>query len=107
MVDTTFLALAEPRRRQILRELGDGELSAGEIAARFEVTRPAISQHLAVLRQAGLVAERRAGTRRLYRTRREGLEPLRDWVERFWADSLEALKATVEGDRPTTVEGSR
>ena len=107
MVDTTFLALAEPRRRQILRELGDGELSAGEIAARFEVTRPAISQHLAVLRQAGLVAERRAGTRRLYRTRREGLEPLRDWVERFWADSLEALKATVEDDRSTTSEVSR
>ena len=107
MVDTTFLALAEPRRRQILRELGDGELSAGEIAARFEVTRPAISQHLAVLRQAGLVAERRAGTRRLYRTRREGLEPLRDWVERFWADSLEALKSTVESDRPTTSAVSR
>jgi len=107
MVDATFLALAEPRRRQILRELGDGELSAGEIAARFEVTRPAISQHLAVLRQAGLVAERRAGTRRLYRTRREGLEPLREWVDGFWADSLETLKATVEGDRPTTSEGSR
>ena len=107
MVDTTFLALVEPRRRQILRELGDGELSAGEIAARFEVTRPAISQHLAVLRQAGLVAERRAGTRRLYRTRREGLEPLREWVDGFWADSLAALKATVEGDRATTGEGSR
>jgi DNA-binding transcriptional ArsR family regulator len=107
MVDTTFLALAEPRRRQILRELGDGELSAGEIAARFEVTHPAISQHLAVLRQAGLVAERRAGTRRLYRTRREGLEPLREWVDGFWADSLEALKATVEDDRSTTSEVSR
>jgi DNA-binding transcriptional ArsR family regulator len=107
MIDTTFLALAEPRRRQILRELGDGELSAGEIAARFEVTRPAISQHLAVLRQAGLVAERRSGTRRLYRTRREGLEPLRDWVDGFWADSLAALKSTVEGDRFTRSEVSR
>ena len=107
MVDATFLALAEPRRRQILRELGDGELSAGEIAARFEVTRPAISQHLAVLRLAGLVTERRAGTRRLYRTRREGLEPLRAWVDGFWTDSLGALKAAVEGDRSTTREVSR
>ena len=107
MLDATFHALAEPRRRAILVALGDGELTAGDIASRFAVTRPAISQHLAVLRQAGLVAERRAGTRRLYRTRREGLEPLRKWVDGFWADSLEALKSTVESDGSTTSEVSR
>jgi DNA-binding transcriptional ArsR family regulator len=104
VIDSTFLALAEPRRRQILLELGADELSAGEIAARFEVTRPAISQHLAVLRHAGLVAERRLGTRRLYRTRREGLVPLRDWVDAFWLDSLGALKATIETDLAITAE---
>ena len=106
MIDATLAALAEPRRRQILIELGGGELSAGEIAARFDVTRPAISQHLAVLRHAGLVAERRQGTRRLYRTRREGLEPLRDWVDGFWAGSLDALKAAVEGDRARAARDS-
>jgi DNA-binding transcriptional ArsR family regulator len=106
MIDTTLAALAEPRRRRILIELGAGELSAGEIAARFDVTRPAISQHLAVLRHAGLVAERRQGTRRLYRTRREGLEPLREWVDGFWAGSLDALKAAVEGDRARATKDS-
>src|SRR6186713_3573338 len=98
MVDTTFLALAEPRRRQILRELGDGELSAGEIAARFEVTRPAISQHLAVLRQAGLVAERRAGTRRLYRARPRGAAELRSWLDAFWDDGLARLQQVAEAE---------
>ena len=84
MLDATFHALAEPRRRAILRELGDRELTAGEIASRFAVTRPAISQHLAVLRAARLVEERRDGTRRWYRARRDGLVPVRDWVWSFW-----------------------
>ena len=106
MIDLAFHALAEPRRREILRVLADRELAAGDIAARFDVTRPAISQHLAVLRHAGLVAERRQGTRRLYRTRREGLEPLRDWVDGFWAGSLDALKAAVEGDRARAARDS-
>ena len=69
MIDQTLQALAEPRRREILGLLADRELTAGEIAARFDVTRPAVSQHLAVLRAAGLVSERRDGTRRLYRAR--------------------------------------
>ena len=79
------------------------ELAAGAIAARFDVTRPAVSQHLAVLRAAGLVTERRDGTRRLVPGRPAGLEPLRDWLGRFWDDSLERLRvaaeAEMEGDR--------
>jgi DNA-binding transcriptional ArsR family regulator len=96
-----FQALAEPRRRAILRALGDGELTAGDIAQRFDVTRPAISQHLAVLREAGLVEERRDGTRRWYRARRDGLEPVRDWVDEFWKDHLDTLKHAIEGTEDT------
>jgi len=72
-VDEAFKALVEPRRRAILRLVATDELAAGEIAAAFSVTRSAVSQHLSVLKEAGLVAERRAGTRRLYRARPEGL----------------------------------
>ncbi len=104
MIDLAFSALAEPRRREILRVLADREMAAGEIAARFDVTRPAISQHLGVLREAGLVEERRDGTRRRYRVRTSGLEPVRTWLEAFWDERLDALKATAEaeaqGDRP-------
>ena len=75
--DEVLKALAEPRRRAILRLVAEGELAAGEIAAAFDVTRPAISQPLTVLRTAGLLHERRDGTRRLYRTRAEGLTRLR------------------------------
>src|SRR5215213_11398182 len=102
MLDATFHALAEPRRRAILRALGDRELTAGEIASRFAVTRPAISQHLAVLRAAALVEERRDGTRRWYRARREGLEPIRDWIGSFWGDRLDALRAAVEAEHLAT-----
>src|SRR5262249_20403651 len=77
-------ALADPRRRAILRLVRDVERPAGDIAAHFpEVTGPAISQHLRVLREAGLLAERRAGTRRLYRVRPEGLHELREWLREF------------------------
>jgi DNA-binding transcriptional ArsR family regulator len=89
-------AIAEPRRRAILRLVRDEELPAGEIASQFEVTRPAISQHLRVLRGAGLVSERRDGTRRLYRARPEALAELRSFLEEFWDTSLERLKAEVE-----------
>ncbi|HZB85944.1 MAG TPA: metalloregulator ArsR/SmtB family transcription factor [Gaiellaceae bacterium] len=89
-------AISEPRRRRILELVRDAELTAGEIAAQFEVTRPAISQHLTVLREAGLVVERREGTRRLYRARPEGLSGLREFVERFWAESLERLTLAAE-----------
>src|SRR6266498_5436740 len=75
-----FEAVAQPKRREILRLLADGELSAGEVAARFAVTQPAISQHLKVLKQAGLIDERRDGTRRLYSVRPEGLADLHSFL---------------------------
>jgi len=96
MIDLAVHAIAEPRRREILALLADGELPAGAIAARFDVTRPAISQHLAVLRTAGLVTERRDGTRRFYRTRPEGLRDLRDWLDTFWTHRLADLQAAAE-----------
>jgi len=72
------------------------ELSAGEIANHFEISRPAISQHLTVLRGAGLLSERRQGTSRLYRARPEGLAGLRDFMDQFWTDRLERLKLAAE-----------
>jgi DNA-binding transcriptional ArsR family regulator len=95
-MDAVLHAIAEPRRREILELIGPGELSAGEIASRFEVTRPAISQHLTVLGEAGLVSVRREGTRRIYRARPEGLEELRDYLDRFWSVRLDRLKAAAE-----------
>lgn len=95
-VDAVARAIAEPRRRQILALVRERELSAGEIAANFEVSRPAVSQHLQVLRGAGLLSERRQGTRRLYRARPEGLAGLRDFMDEFWTDRLERLKLAAE-----------
>jgi DNA-binding transcriptional ArsR family regulator len=93
-----FAALGEPRRREILRLVTVAELSAGEIARRFVVSRPAISQHLRVLKETGLVTERRDGTKRLYRARPETLAELRAALEEFWDDSLRSLKAAAEQD---------
>jgi DNA-binding transcriptional ArsR family regulator len=93
-----FDAIAQPTRREILRLLADGELSAGAIAARFEVTQPAISQHLKVLREARLVDERREGTRRLYRVRRAGLEDLHSFLADFFEDGLQRLKEAAEAE---------
>ncbi len=89
-------AFAEPRRLSILRLLKGGGLSAGEIAGRFEVTRPAISQHLRVLMRAGLVNERREGTRRIYGLDASGLAALRALVEEFWDSGLPRLKQAAE-----------
>ena len=95
-MDAVARAIAEPHRREILELVRDRELSAGEIAARFEVTRPAVSQHLTVLRETGLLSERRDGTRRLYQARPEGLAELRRFLDRFWTDRLERLKLAAE-----------
>lgn len=95
-MDAALHALAEPRRRAILALLREDELSAGEIAARFPVSWPAISQHLGVLKSAGLVAERREGTRRLYRARPEGLVELLAYLDGFWAAGLDRLKREAE-----------
>jgi DNA-binding transcriptional ArsR family regulator len=98
-MDAVARAIAEPRRRAILRLVRDRELSAGEIASHFDVTRPAVSQHLTVLREAGLVAQRREGTRRLYHARPEGLDELRGFLDEFWAGGLERLKLAAELDQ--------
>src|SRR3954466_4451895 len=95
-MEAALKAIAAPYRRQILSLVREGELSAGEIASHFDVTRPAVSQHLNVLKEAGLVSERRNGTRRLYRARAEGLTELRDFLEEFWDARLEALKREAE-----------
>jgi DNA-binding transcriptional ArsR family regulator len=99
MIDSAVRAIAEPRRREILSLVREHELSAGEIASRFDVTRPAISQHLTVLRAAGLLSERRDGTRRLYRARPEGMAELREFLDDFWSDRLERLKLAAELDQ--------
>ena len=95
-MEAALKAIAAPRRREILTLVRDGELSAGEIAAHFDVTRPAVSQHLNVLKEAGLVSERRNGTRRLYRARPEGLAQLKAFLEEFWGDRLDVLKREAE-----------
>ena len=95
-MEAAIRAIAEPRRRDILRLVWSAELPAGEIASHFEVTRPAISQHLRVLKDAGLVSERRDGTRRLYRARHETLAELRSFLASFWDERLAILKAEAE-----------
>jgi DNA-binding transcriptional ArsR family regulator len=95
-MEAALRAIAEPRRRRILELVGARELSAGEIASHFEVTRPAISQHLGVLKEAGLVAERRNGTQRLYRARPQGLAELKAFLDGFWDEKLEALQREAE-----------
>ena len=82
-METLLRAIAEPRRVEILRLIQSAELPSGEIASHFDVTRPAISQHLKILKLAGLVIERKEGTRRLYRARPEGLAGLRAFLEEF------------------------
>jgi DNA-binding transcriptional ArsR family regulator len=95
-MESALKAIAEPHRRRILTLVRDGELSAGEIASHFELSRPAVSQHLTVLKEAGLVDERRNGTRRLYRARPEGLVDLKAFLDQFWDDRLRALKREAE-----------
>ena len=97
--DEALRALAEPRRRAILELVAHSELSAGEIAGCFDVTRTAVSQHLTVLKNAGLLTERRQATRRLYRARPEGLAGLREFLDQMWASSLEVARDLVEADR--------
>jgi len=95
-MDAALKAIAEPRRRQILVLVRASELSAGEIAAQFDITRPAVSQHLTVLKEAGLLSERRDGTRRLYRARPQAFMELKRFLEEFWDDRLARLKGEAE-----------
>jgi DNA-binding transcriptional ArsR family regulator len=103
-MDDALRALAEPRRRAILQLVANDELAAGEIAAHFEVHRTAISQHLTVLKGAGLVAERRDGPRRMYRARPESLDALRHLLEEMWASSLDVARRLTEAERGITDE---
>ena len=101
-MDAAVRALAEPNRRAILQLVRDDELTAGDIADHFTITRPAVSQHLRLLEEAELVAVRKEGTRRWYRAKPEGLAELRKWVEQFWAEGLGELKVAAEQqDWPT------
>jgi DNA-binding transcriptional ArsR family regulator len=88
-------ALGDPMRRAIVERLRAGPLAVGELAAGLPVSRPAVSQHLGVLRRAGLVSERREGTRRIYRLELDGLAALRAWVEGFWDGALSAFEAAA------------
>ncbi|HET6664776.1 MAG TPA: metalloregulator ArsR/SmtB family transcription factor [Acidimicrobiales bacterium] len=97
--DAVLRALAEPQRRRILQLVRGGELPAGEIADQFAITNQAVSQHLRVLKDAGLLRERREGTRRLYALRPEAIDAVRDFLDELWPSSLADLKAAVERDR--------
>ena len=99
--DAVLRALADPHRRQILRLVQDEELPAGQIAASFTLTQQAISQHIGVLKEAGLLTERRDGARRLYKLRHESLQPVRDLLSEFWPDALARLKQAVESAQPS------
>ena len=106
-MEAALKAIAAPHRRQILSLVRDEELSAGEIAGHFDVTRPAVSQHLGVLKEAGLVDERRNGTKRMYRARSEGLQPVREFLEQFWDERLDALKREAEIEERKKEDGSQ
>jgi DNA-binding transcriptional ArsR family regulator len=96
-----FAALADPTRRAVFERLRQGPRPVGDIARDLPVSRPAVSQHLRVLKDAGLVTERREGTRRLYRIDPDGLAAIRDYFDDFWNEALAAFKAAAES------EGSR
>ena len=98
--EAALTALAEPRRRAILMLVRDEPQSVNQIAAHFDVTQQAVSQHLQVLREAGLVAVRAQGQRRLYAIRPEGLESVREFLAELWPRSLEDLKRAVEDSEP-------
>jgi DNA-binding transcriptional ArsR family regulator len=97
--DAVLRALAEPQRLRILRVVGGRELAAGEVAEQFDITPQAVSQHLRVLKDAGVLNERRDGTRRLYSIRPEAIESVREFLEELWPSSLARLKDVVEKDR--------
>jgi len=91
-------ALADPTRQAVFERLRRGPRAVGEIARDLPVSRPAVSQHLKVLREAGLVRERRDGTRRLYSVNGDGLTALREYLDGFWQDALDAFKEAAEAD---------
>ena len=101
MADTAhaLAVLADPTRREIFERLGAGPKSVGELASGFSVSRPAVSQHLRVLKEAGLVSDRKNGTRRVYRVEPDGLLEIREMFDRFWTDALERFGGKAEAVR--------
>lgn len=100
-LDAAFSALADPTRRRVLRLVGERPRAAGELAQSFPVSRPAVSKHLRVLREAGLVEVERAGRARIYRLRPNGIDEAKRWIEetgRFWDGALEAFRRHVEDE---------
>ena len=98
-----FPALADPTRRQVLERLRGGALSVGEIARDMPVSRPAVSQHLKVLKEAGLVSDEARGARRVYQIDPHGLAEVRAWLDQFWDAALEAFRDEVERDQEDKV----
>ena len=96
--DRVLDALGDPTRRAILDTLKRGARPVGELAARLPVSRPAVSQHLKILKEAGLVTDRRNGTRRLYQLDADGIERVRAYLDTFWSAALANLKAVAESD---------
>lgn len=92
-------ALGDPTRRRIFERLRQGPLAVGELAAGLPISRPAVSQHLRVLKEAGLVVDRKVGTRRLYEVDPDGLGELRDWLDEFWSEALARFRERAEKTR--------
>jgi DNA-binding transcriptional ArsR family regulator len=97
--------LADPTRRKVFERLRGGPRPVNGLAAGLPVSRPAVSQHLKVLKDAGLVEERSEGVRRIYSLRREGLLELREWLDSFWGDALEAFR--LEAEKSHKVKGNK
>jgi DNA-binding transcriptional ArsR family regulator len=100
-------ALADPTRLSVLEKLRDGPLSVGEIAHDLPVSRPAVSQHLKVLKDAGLVTDRSVGTRRIYYLDPKGLGAMRAWLDQFWNAALDGFKAAVEAEAEKSKKESK
>lgn len=94
--ERVFAALYDPTRRAVLEQLQDGPKAVGQIARHLPVSRPAVSQHLKVLKEAGLVDDRSEGTRRIYHIDPKGLGAIRAWLDQFWTAALDAFAAEVE-----------
>lgn len=102
---TALAALADPTRRAVFERLRNGRLPVARIAEGLPVSRPAVSQHLKVLKEAGLVREERDGARRIYEIDPAGLGQLRQWLDQFWDEALEAFR--LEAERQTEIEGDK
>ena len=95
-----FEALGDPNRRRMLSLLAESELSVGHLAAAFEISRPAVSRHLRLLREAGLVSEERQGRRRVYRLEERGAQLVRDYLDQVWGEALARFRLTAENAAP-------